>query len=93
MCIAHYIAKVVVEEEKKGRKPRPNKLYTPIEHKQANTMSWTLRCPALRTGTCTRTMEPFSQDVPKMRPPPQTHLAVPTTQFVYITTPEIRTPH
>ena len=37
MIIAHYIAKVVVEEEKKGRKPRPNKLYTPIEHKQANT--------------------------------------------------------
>ena len=24
---AHYIAKVVVEEEKKGKKPRPNKLY------------------------------------------------------------------
>ena len=32
--IAHYIARVVVEEEKKGRKSRPNKLYTPIEHKQ-----------------------------------------------------------
>ena len=29
MCIAHYIhvAKVVVEEEKKGKKPRPNKLH------------------------------------------------------------------
>ena len=24
MCIAHYIVKVVVEEKKKGRKPRPN---------------------------------------------------------------------
>ena len=40
MCIAHYIAKVVVEEVKKGRKPRPNKLhvhvYTPVEHKQTN---------------------------------------------------------
>ena len=34
--IAHYIAKIV-EEEKKGRKPRPNKLYTPTEHKQTNT--------------------------------------------------------
>ena len=27
MCIAHYIANVVAEEEKKGRKPRPNKLH------------------------------------------------------------------
>ena len=36
MCIAHYIAKVVAEEDKKGRKPRPNKLYTSIEHKQTN---------------------------------------------------------
>ena len=34
VCIAHYIAKVVAEEEKKGRKSRPNKLYTLIEHKQ-----------------------------------------------------------
>ena len=36
MCIAHCIANVVVEEDKKGRKPRPNKLHTSIEHKQTN---------------------------------------------------------
>ena len=52
MCIAHYIAKVVAEEEKKGRKPRPNKLYTPI-HAQTNQhkMSRTLRCP-VHVFTC-----------------------------------------
>ena len=27
VCIAHYIAKVVAEEEKKGRKSRRNKLH------------------------------------------------------------------
>ena len=27
MCIAHHIAEAVAEEEKKGRKPRPNKLH------------------------------------------------------------------
>ena len=45
MYIAHYITKVVTEETKKGRKPRPNKLH----HKQ--TYYKTLRCPALRTRT------------------------------------------
>ena len=37
MCIAHYIAKVAAEEEKKGRKPRPNKLYTPIHAQTKDT--------------------------------------------------------
>ena len=43
--IAHYVAKVVIEEEKKGRKPRTN---TP--HTNKPKMARTPGYPALRTG-------------------------------------------
>ena len=47
MCIAHYIhvAKVYIvsEEEKKGRKPRPNKLHLQSTNKQKRTLG----CPTL----------------------------------------------
>ena len=51
MCIAHYIAKVVAEEAKIGRNPRPNncthKAYT---NKHTHKMNRRLRWPALGNG-------------------------------------------
>ena len=49
LCIAHYIGKVVAEEEKKRRKPRPNKPHPLGTNKHK--MNRTLGYPALRSRT------------------------------------------
>ena len=46
-CITH-VVKVAAEEEKKGRKPRPNKLHPYSKNRKMNRTLW---CPGLRTGT------------------------------------------
>ena len=50
MCIAHYIARVIVEEKKKTENPDPTN-YTCKVQTNKHKISMTLRCPALRAGT------------------------------------------
>ena len=75
MCIAHYIAKVVVEKEKKDRKLRPNKLYTPIEHKQTNT-KWVGHSGAQKTEMVGFMVNMYILGYQDMQPPTVLHNAM-----------------